>query len=168
MRCSHCGSLDDKVVDSRLARDGVSIRRRRECLKCNHRFTTYEMLEQSTLSVVKRDGRREDFNREKLFRGVVKACEKRPVSIDVLDKAIDEIVNELQGDGVREVPSATIGNKVMTLLRSIDPVAYVRYASVYRQFTAVEEFIDEIQSLENTVATRPAQQIELFPAPTSR
>lgn len=165
MRCSRCGSLDDKVVDSRLARDGVSIRRRRECLKCNHRFTTYEQIEQSTLSVVKRDGRREEFSREKLFRGVVKACEKRPVSIDVLDKAIDDIINELQSDGVREVPSATIGNKVMTLLRQIDPVAYVRYASVYRKFTAVEEFIDEIQSMENAVAARPAHQIELFPTP---
>ncbi len=165
MRCSRCGSIDDKVVDSRLARDGVSIRRRRECLKCNHRFTTYEQIEQSTLSVVKRDGRREEFSREKLFRGVVKACEKRPVSIDVLDKAIDDIMNELQSDGVREVPSATIGTKVMTLLRQIDPVAYVRYASVYRKFTAVEEFIDEIQSMENAVAARPAHQIELFPSP---
>lgn len=167
MRCSRCGSLDDKVVDSRLAREGTSIRRRRECLNCGHRFTTYEALEQATLAVVKRDNRREEFSREKLFRGVVKACEKRPVSIDVLDKAIDDIINELQSDGVREVPSSTIGNKVMTMLREIDPVAYVRYASVYRKFTAVGEFIEEIQSLENDVATRPppAHQIELFPTP---
>ncbi|MFM7181360.1 MAG: transcriptional regulator NrdR [Verrucomicrobiales bacterium] len=165
MRCSRCGSLDDKVVDSRLAREGTSIRRRRECLACGHRFTTYEAIEQATLAVVKRDNRREEFSREKLFRGVVKACEKRPVSIDVLDKAIDDIINELQSDGVREVPSATIGNKVMTMLRDIDPVAYVRYASVYRKFTAVEEFIEEIQSLENTAAGRPVQQIELFPSP---
>jgi transcriptional repressor NrdR len=158
--------MDDKVVDSRLARDGVSIRRRRECLKCGHRFTTYEMIEQSTLSVVKRDGRREEFSREKLFRGVVKACEKRPVSIDVLDKAIDDIMAELQADGVREVPSANIGAKVMTMLREIDPVAYVRYASVYRKFTAVGEFINEIQSMEDAVAARPVHQIELFPSPT--
>ncbi len=158
--------MDDKVVDSRLARDGVSIRRRRECLKCGHRFTTYEMIEQSTLSVVKRDGRREEFSREKLFRGVVKACEKRPVSIDVVDKAIDDIMAELQTDGVREVPSANIGTKVMTMLREIDPVAYVRYASVYRKFTAVGEFINEIQSMENAVAARPVHQIELFPSST--
>lgn len=157
--------MDDKVVDSRTARDGVSIRRRRECLKCGHRFTTYEMIEQSTLSVVKRDGRREEFSRDKLFRGVVKACEKRPVSIDVLDKAIDDIMAELQTDGVREVPSANIGTKVMAMLREIDPVAYVRYASVYRKFTAVGEFINEIQSMENAVAARPAHQIELFPSP---
>ena len=158
--------MDDKVVDSRLARDGVSIRRRRECLKCGHRFTTSEMIEQSTLSVVKRDGRREEFSREKLFRGVVKACEKRPVSIDVVDKAIDDIMAELQTDGVREVPSANIGTKVMTMLREIDPVAYVRYASVYRKFTAVGEFINEIQSMENAVAARPVHQIELFPSST--
>ena len=158
--------MDDKVVDSRLARDGVSIRRRRECLKCGHRFTTYEMIEQSTLSVVKRDGRREEFSREKLFRGVVKACEKRPVSIDVVDKAIDDIMAELQTDGVREVPSANIGTKVMAMLREIDPVAYVRYASVYRKFTAVGEFINEIQSMENAVAARPVHQIELFPSST--
>ena len=165
MRCAHCGSLDDKVVDSRLAKDGASIRRRRECLKCEHRFTTYEMIEQATLSVVKRDGRREDFRREKLFRGVVKACEKRPVSMDVLDRAVDDIVTELQGDGVREVPSTTIGNKVMALLRNIDPVAYVRYASVYRQFTDVGEFIEEIQSLERSAGSlRPPEQQELFPS----
>ena len=164
MRCARCGSLDDKVVDSRLAKDGVSIRRRRECLKCGHRFTTYETIEQATLSVVKRDGRREEFNREKLFRGVVKACEKRPVSMDVLDQAVDDIVAELQTDGVREVPSQNIGNMVMAALRAIDPVAYVRYASVYRKFTAVEEFIDEIQSMEaHATSKRPVEQPELFP-----
>ena len=165
MRCARCGSLDDKVVDSRLAKDGASIRRRRECLKCAHRFTTYETIEQATLSVVKRDGRREEFSREKLFRGIVKACEKRPVLMDVLDQAVDDIIAELQTDGVREVPSQNIGNMVMGVLRRIDPVAYVRYASVYRQFTAVEEFIDEIQSMEATVVKRPVEQPELFPAP---
>ncbi len=165
MRCSHCGSLDDKVVDSRLSKDGGSIRRRRECLNCGHRFTTYEVIENASLSVVKRDGRREDFNREKLFRGLVKACEKRPVSINQLDQAVDEIMTELQTDGIREVPSQAIGARVMTMLRSIDPVAYVRYASVYRKFTAVEEFIDEIQSMEHLVAARRAEQQELFPRP---
>jgi transcriptional repressor NrdR len=163
MRCARCGSLDDKVVDSRLAKDGTSIRRRRECLKCGRRFTTYETIEQATLSVVKRDGRREEFNREKLFRGVVKACEKRPVSMDVLDQAVDDLMVELQADAVREVPSATIGNMVMAMLRNIDPVAYVRYASVYRQFTAVGEFIDEIQSMEAIAQKKAAEQQELFP-----
>jgi len=164
MRCVRCGSIDDKVVDSRLAKDGSSIRRRRECLHCGRRFTTYETLEQATLSVVKRDGRREEFSREKLFRGIVKACEKRPVSIDMLDRAVEDLVVELQADGVREVPSQTIGNKVMSALREIDPVAYVRYASVYRKFTDVGEFLNEIQTLEDLAATRRAEQQELFPS----
>jgi len=164
MRCVRCGSIDDKVVDSRLAKDGSSIRRRRECLNCSHRFTTYEILEQATLSVVKRDGRREEFSRDKLFRGIVKACEKRPVSMDVLDRAVEDLVVELQADGVREVPSQTIGNKVMSTLRDIDPVAYVRYASVYRKFTDVGEFLNEIQSLEALAESRRAEQQELFPS----
>lgn len=165
MRCPRCGSLDDKVVDSRLARDGVSIRRRRECLKCEYRFTTYESIDQATLSVVKRDGRREDFNREKLFRGIVKACEKRPVSMDALDRAADDIMAALQSDGVREIPSQTIGNMVMATLRRMDPVAYVRYASVYRKFTDVGEFIDDMRALESSATLQATEQQELFPGP---
>ena len=158
MRCARCGSLDDKVVDSRLAKDGASIRRRRECLKCAHRFTTYETIEQATLSVVKRDGRREEFSREKLFRGIVKACEKRPVSMDRLDRAVEEILTELHKDHVSEVPSTIIGAKVMDKLHQIDPVAYVRYVSVYRQFDDVNEFIQEIQSLSRRAARDPFQR----------
>lgn len=144
-----------------MSKDGSAIRRRRECLKCTHRFTTYEALEQAPLAVVKRDGRREDFKRDKLFRGVVKACEKRPVPMDVIDKAVEEIILELQSDNVREVPTSTIGNKVMTALRIIDPVAYVRYASVYRQFKDVGEFINEIESMERNIRRRSEQQ-DLF------
>ncbi|QQL46160.1 transcriptional regulator NrdR [Sulfuriroseicoccus oceanibius] len=161
MRCIRCGCVDDKVIDSRMSKDGSAIRRRRECVKCAHRFTTYETLEQSTLAVVKRDGRREDFKRDKLSRGVIKACEKRPVPMDVIDRAVEDIILELQSDNVREVPAATIGNKVMTALREIDPVAYVRYASVYRQFQDVGEFINEIESMERTIR-RKSEQPDLF------
>jgi transcriptional repressor NrdR len=148
MRCNKCGELKDKVVDSREAKDGLSIRRRRECLGCGHRFTTYEQLEHSDMRVVKRNGAREPFKREKLLEGLVKACEKRPVSIDILESAADKIISEIQTEGLREVPTQVIGARVMQKLESIDPVAYVRYASVYRQFQAVGEFIDEIESLE--------------------
>lgn len=148
MRCNKCGEQKDKVVDSREAKDGLSIRRRRECLGCGHRFTTYEQLEHSDMRVVKRNGVREPFKREKLLEGLVKACEKRPVSIDILESAADKIISEIQTEGLREIPTQVIGARVMQKLESIDPVAYVRYASVYRQFQAVGEFIDEIESLE--------------------
>lgn len=150
MRCIKCNSLGDKVIDSRLSKDGFSIRRRRECLDCSHRFTTYEQVERRDMLVVKRDGTREPFKREKLLGGLIKACEKRPVSINVLEQAVDEIVNELTAENLKEIPSRMIGPKVMERLQGIDPVAFVRYASVYRQFQDVGEFSEVIQSLENT------------------
>ena len=148
MRCIQCGSHKDKVVDSRMSKDGTTIRRRRECLDCSYRYTTYEQIERTELRVVKKDGSRETINREKLFRGLVKACEKRPVSMDRLDRAVEEILADLHKDHVSEVPSHIIGTEVMDKLHQIDPVAYVRYVSVYRQFDNVGEFISEIQSLE--------------------
>ena len=147
MRCTKCGNINDKVIDSRESKDGLSVRRRRECIDCGHRFTTYEHFEHSDLRVVKRDGIREPFSREKLLNGFIKACEKRPVSIEILEKAVDTIMSELESEGSREVLTQVLGARVMTKLERIDPVAYVRYASVYRQFQDVGEFIDEIESL---------------------
>jgi transcriptional repressor NrdR len=161
MRCVQCASLNDKVLDSRASKDGTSIRRRRECLSCGYRYTTYEQIERTELRVVKRNGTREALNREKLMSGLVKACEKRPVSMDRLDRAVEEIMAELHKDHVSEVPSAIIGTKVMDKLHQIDPVAYVRYVSVYRQFEDVNEFIQEIQSLSRRTA-RDHLQRRLF------
>ncbi len=161
MQCIRCGSLDDKVIDSRMSKDGSSIRRRRECLKCSHRFTTYEQLERNDLRVIKRDGTREPFRREKLSDGIIKACEKRPVPIEVIERAVEEIVSKLQQENVKEIPTRLIGPFVMRKLQEIDSVAYVRYASVYRQFQDVGEFIDEIQSLEREPGKDVLQE-ELF------
>lgn len=161
MRCIKCQSLDDKVIDSRTSRNGDLIRRRRECLRCGHRFTTYEQLEQSELRVVKRDGRRESFSRVKLLSGFLKACEKRSVPLAVLESAVDEVVGELAAEERKEIPAKRIGLLVMRHLKEIDPVAYVRYASVYRQFEDVGEFIDEIQMLARQGREDPAQA-ELF------
>ena len=161
MRCIQCGSLTDKVIDSRMSKDGTTIRRRRICLDCEYRYTTYEQIERTELQVIKRDGTRESINREKIFRGLVKACEKRPVPMDRLDRAVEEILAELHKDHLSEVPSSNIGPKVMAKLHEIDPVAYVRYVSVYRQFDDVGEFIREIQALENHASIDP-QQRKLF------
>lgn len=158
MRCIQCGSLKDKVLDSRSCKDGTAIRRRRECLDCSYRYTTYEQIERTELRVLKRDGTRESLNREKLMSGLVKACEKRPVSMDQLGRAVEEILTELHKDHLSEVPSAIIGGKVMDKLHQIDPVAYVRYVSVYRQFEDVNEFIQVIQSLSKRVARDPFQR----------
>lgn len=161
MRCPKCGSSQDKVIDSREAREGHSIRRRRECMKCNFRFTTYEIVEREELRVVKRNGARQSFDREKLMSGLRKACEKRPVKMEQLEQLVDDIANELEEEGYREIPSTVIGAKVMRRLEAIDHVAYVRYASVYRQFEDVGEFIDEIKSLGNR-RVRDSSQEELF------
>lgn len=158
MRCVQCGSFKDKVLDSRMSKDGTTIRRRRECIQCTYRYTTYEQIERTELRVVKRDGAREAINREKLRNGLIKACEKRPVSMDRIDRAVDEILTELHKDHVSEVPSSNIGAKVMDKLHQVDPVAYVRYVSVYRQFEDVGEFIREIQSLERRAARDPMQR----------
>jgi transcriptional repressor NrdR len=161
MRCPKCHSVEDKVIDSRIAREGASIRRRRECLECGHRFTTYEHVEEADILVVKRNGAREPLDREKLLRGLFKACEKRPVPRESLERAVDEIVLELQSQNAKEVPTKLIGLKVMEKLQHLDPVAYVRYASVYRQFQDVGEFLEEIQHLERRIP-RLAQQPEFF------
>lgn len=141
-----------------MSKDGTTIRRRRICLACDYRYTTYEQIERTELQVVKRDGTRESLNREKILRGLVKACEKRPVSMARLDRAVEEILAELHKDHLSEVPSSNIGPKVMTKLHEIDPVAYVRYVSVYRQFDNVGEFIREIQALEHRAANNPYQR----------
>lgn len=161
MHCSKCGSLDDKVIDSRLSKDGRSIRRRRECVGCGHRFTTYEEIERADLRVVKRDGRHEPFNRHKLIDGMRKACEKRPVSMETIEQAAAEIIQELEQDAGKEISSQLIGAKVMEKLHQLDEVAYVRYASIYRSFQDIGEFIDEIQALGRK-HKRSALQPELF------
>lgn len=161
MYCSKCGSLDDKVIDSRLARDGLSIRRRRECLGCDHRFTTYEEIERADIRVLKRDGRSEPFDRHKLAGGIQRACEKRAVSLSDLEKAVEEIIHDLETNHDREIPSRLIGAKVMEKLHTIDEVAYVRYASVYRQFQEIGEFIHEVQLLERRPKASQLQP-ELF------
>ncbi len=158
MRCIQCGKIDDKVIDSRMTKDGTSIRRRRQCLNCGYRYTTYEQIERTELRVVKRDNTRQSINKEKLLRGLVKACEKRPVSMERLDRAVEEILAEVHKDHLSEVPSSTLGLKVMDKLYDIDPVAYVRYVSVYRQFDNVGEFIREIQKLEHKNRRDPLQR----------
>ena len=146
MRCPKCGSRDDKVIDSRQSRDSSSIRRRRECLKCRYRFTTYEEIERSDLRVVKRDRTHEPFDRRKLAASIAKAFEKRSTSLLTLEDTVDEIVHELETSG-REVPSSLIGAKVLEKLRGIDEVAYLRFASVYRSFDSLGDFEREIASL---------------------
>jgi len=141
-----------------MSKDGTTIRRRRECMNCNYRYTTYEQIERTELRVMKRDGTREAINREKISDGLIKACEKRPVSMHRIDRAVDEMLSELHRDHVSEVPSSNIGIKVMEKLHQIDPVAYVRYVSVYRQFEDVGEFIREIQALELRAARDPMQR----------
>jgi len=147
MKCPFCGHVEDKVVDSRGSHDGVSIRRRRECLKCGKRFTTYEQVEEQPLMVIKKDGRREPFDRHKLLAGLVKACEKRPVGMDDLEGLVDELERELSQQFEREAPSREIGERVMRRLHALDPVAYVRFASVYREFKDVEQFMRELKDL---------------------
>lgn len=158
MRCVQCGYMEDKVIDSRTSKDGTCIRRRRECTRCQYRYTTYEQIERTELRVVKRDNVHEALNREKILRGMIKACEKRPVSMDRLDVAADEIVAELHHDHQREVPSSIIGMKVIEKLQAIDPVAYIRYVSVYRQFANVEEFIELIRRMERKSMNDPLQR----------
>lgn len=166
MRCSKCGGLEDKVIDSRSSKDGLSIRRRRECLDCQHRFTTYEHIERVDLRVIKRDGRFEPFDREKLRGGLAKACEKRPISMAAIEQAAEEIMQDLASTfGNTEISTRVIGARVMEKLYSLDEVAYVRYASVYRQFQDIGEFIDEIKSLEARVKPNPLQN-ELFNLPS--
>lgn len=148
MRCPKCGAVEDRVVDSRSSREGGTIRRRRECLSCAHRFTTYEEIEKQTLLVIKRDGRREEFSKDKLLAGVRKACQKRPVSPLAIEEAVDRIVEEINDQYEGEVPCLAIGERVMEELRNLDGVAYVRFASVYRRFEEVTEFVQAVRKLE--------------------
>ena len=162
MRCPKCGSRDDKVIDSRQSRDSSSIRRRRQCLKCGYRFTTYEEIERSDLRVIKRDRTHEPFDRRKLAGSIAKAFEKRSTSLLTLEQLVDDIVHELETSG-REVQSTAIGAKVLEKLRGIDEVAYLRYASVHRRFEDVDQFVDAIHAL-GKAAKSDVNQRELFPA----
>lgn len=147
MRCPKCGHLHDKVIDSRAARDGAAIRRRRICLQCGHRFTTYEEIIKASLRVLKRDGRSEDFDRQKLLSGIARACQKRSVTMEQMEEMVNAIINELDSEYDRDVPSTAIGEKVMERLENLDEVAYVRFASVYRQFKDVNQFLTEVKGL---------------------
>jgi transcriptional repressor NrdR len=147
MRCPKCGHQEDKVVDTRSARNGEVIRRRRVCLACGHRFTTYEEVVKAHLRVVKRDGRHEELDRNKLMGGIVRACEKRPVSTAQIEILVSRILNELEAEFEREVPSTAIGKKVMDGLEKLDEVAYIRFASVYRRFKDVNQFLSEVEGL---------------------
>ncbi|MDD5347951.1 MAG: transcriptional regulator NrdR [Candidatus Omnitrophica bacterium] len=147
MRCSFCGHKEDKVVDSRSIQDQRAIRRRRECLKCGKRFTTYEYIEEPSLMVIKRDGRRQPFDRKKILSGIIKACEKRPISMDKMEEVVIQVERALQKKPLREVASTRIGELVMDRLKVIDDVAYVRFASVYRSFRDVEQFMSELKDM---------------------
>ncbi len=147
MKCPFCEHTDTKVIDSRHTEDGHAIRRRRECEKCNKRFTTYEKIEEVVMMVIKKDGSRETFDRNKVMGGIVKACEKRPVPVSEMEKIVDEIERGLNNMMEKEVSSTFIGELIMDKLKDIDEVAYVRFASVYRQFTDINTFIAEIESL---------------------
>ncbi len=147
MKCPFCGHLDSKVVDSRPAEDGASIRRRRECLACRKRFTTFEIMETLPVVVIKRDGSRQSFDRSKLLNGMIRACEKRPVPFDTLENIAEEIEQTLQNEMDREIPSTQIGEMVMDRLKGVDEVAYVRFASVYRQFKDISTFMAELNKL---------------------
>src|SRR5437764_15341206 len=145
MRCPKCGGQDDKVIDSRASREGATIRRRRECLGCGYRFTTYEEVERGGLVVLKRDGRREEFSKDKLLSGIKKACQKRPISPKVVEDLVEKIVNDVTDNYEREVPGEVIGKLVKDGVRQIDDVAYVRFASVYRRFQEATDFVQELK-----------------------
>ncbi len=147
MKCPFCGFMDDKVIDSRLGKDGDIIRRRRECLKCERRFTTYERVEDVLPMVVKKDGRREPFDRNKILLGIKKACEKRPISVQAVENVVSEIEASFSETSEREIKSTEIGEKVMIRLRDLDDVAYVRFASVYRSFKDINEFMSELKDI---------------------
>ncbi|MDA8169975.1 MAG: transcriptional regulator NrdR [Nitrospiraceae bacterium] len=147
MKCPFCGHIEDKVIDSRTSREGDVIRRRRECLKCEKRFTSYERIEEVMPLVVKKDGRREPFDRQKILHGLEKACEKRPVPMEQREEVVNAIERSILVMGAKEVPSSVVGEEVMNALRELDKVAYVRFASVYRQFKDINELMDEVKTL---------------------
>jgi transcriptional repressor NrdR len=147
MKCPYCSVLDNKVIDSRLSKDGRTIRRRRECLKCERRFTTYERLDEILPMVVKKDGRREPFNRDKIIEGIKKSCQKRPVSITKIEEFVDSLEVYFQELGKKEIESKEVGERVIQSLKDWDEVAYVRFASVYRQFKDISEFMSELEEI---------------------
>ena len=147
MKCPFCGEIDNKVIDSRVSKDGSVIRRRRECLLCTRRFTTYEHIEEIPIMIIKKDGRREVFNRGKVRSGIKKACEKRDISMNLIEEHVDEIERDLRETGEKEIPSSAIGEKIMAALHDLDDIAYVRFASVYREFKDVNDFVSELKSL---------------------
>jgi transcriptional repressor NrdR len=161
MRCPFCQDAENKVIDSRESHEGSVIRRRRECLQCKRRFTTYERVEELYPLIVKKDGRRETFDREKIVSGLKKACEKRPVSADQLEETVVSIERLLQGMGEKEVPSSVIGEEVMRRLHGLDEVAYVRFASVYRSFRDISEFMEELKDLlsDRTRERKPSRPV---------
>lgn len=150
MKCPFCGEIDNKVIDSRLSKDGIVIRRRRECIMCSRRFTTYEHIEEIPIMIIKKDGRREVFNRDKVRSGIKKACEKRNISMNVIEDFLDDLERDLRETGEKEIPSHTLGEKIMLKLHDLDDVAYVRFASVYREFKDVNDFVSELKSLLST------------------
>ena len=154
MRCPRCGNDEDKVVDSRAVRDGKAVRRRRECTACGDRYTTYEAVEAKPVLVIKRDGRRLPYDRTKVIAGIAKACEKRPVTLEQIESMVDRLERDIAADSTREVPTHTIGLMILERLRQVDEVAYVRFASVYRSFQNVEEFLTELRHLQATKDSR--------------
>jgi transcriptional repressor NrdR len=147
MKCPYCRELENKVIDSRMTKEGNAVRRRRECIGCNHRFTTYERVEEVPLVLIKKDGRRETFDRNKVLAGMQRACEKRDISMNTLEESVDELERELQEMGEKEIPSSVVGSRIMTILHELDDVAYVRFASVYREFKDINDFMSELKDL---------------------
>lgn len=154
MRCPYCGFLESKVIDSRPTDEGSSIRRRRECLKCGKRFTTYEKIEAISIAVIKKDNSRQQFDRNKILKGIITACEKRPISLVKMERIVDDIESELYQSQEREIETAKIGEKVMEKLRTLDDVAYVRFASVYKRFDDVETFMRELHELKEKTSVK--------------
>jgi transcriptional repressor NrdR len=150
MKCPFCADTENKVIDSRLSKEGYVIRRRRECLACNRRFTTYERIEEIPLMIIKKDGRREEFNRDKIRSGITKACEKRNVSMNSIEDFLDELEQELRETGKKEISSSVVGERVINRLHDLDEIAYVRFASVYREFKDVNDFVQELKLMLET------------------
>jgi len=147
MKCPFCSEIDNKVIDSRLSKDGNVIRRRRECIVCTRRFTTYEHIEEVPIMIIKKDGRREVFNREKVAAGIKRACEKLDISMNIIEEFLEDLERDLKETGEKEIPSHDIGEKVMAKLHNLNDIAYVRFASVYREFKDVNDFVSELRSL---------------------
>jgi transcriptional repressor NrdR len=160
MRCPGCSGMENKVIDSRLNKEGTVIRRRRECLSCSERFTTYEKLERSLPLLIKKDGRREEFDRDKIIDGVKKACQKRPVSIKDIEELVDRVEQYLQELGEKEVSAVKIGEKVISEMYNLDDVAYVRFASVYRSFKDVNEFMVELKEVLKSKEGKPPDHLQ--------